>query len=181
MAAGTHHGDAHRGQQIAECGGLSRTEDNADSRESDPERTYELNELAVGERMLGLVFTGGGAQARKANGELGFPADFLEVFQMGGEGDRFEPPIPKSKERADTDTAEARFVAALRAIQPPAEIFFRTIHVSNGIGFAMVGLLINNEPLGSGGDKGKIVDCLHRGDFDREGWDLRTQPLDAHS
>ena len=76
---------------------------------------------------------------------------------MGGEGDRLEPPIPKSKERADTDTAEARFVPAFRAIQPPVEIFFRTIHVSNGIGFAMVGLLINDKPLGSGGDEGKGV------------------------
>lgn len=40
--------------------------------------------------------------------------------------------------------------------------------MSNGVGFAMVGFLINNEPLGSGGDKGKIVDCLHWCDFDRE-------------
>lgn len=43
---------------------------------------------------------------------------------MGGEGDRLEPPIPKPKERADTDPAEARFVAAFRAVQPPVEIFF---------------------------------------------------------
>ncbi len=45
---------------------------------------------------------------------------------MGGEGEGFEFPIGEAEQRADADTAEARLVAALGAIEPPVEIFFRS-------------------------------------------------------
>ena len=112
VAAGTHHGDTHRGQQIAECGGFSRAEDDADSWESDPERTDELNELAVGEGMLRFVFAGGRPKSGQADSELGFPADALEVFEVGRQSESFEFPVGEAEKRADAGSQRHRQSAA---------------------------------------------------------------------
>ena len=180
VAAGAHHGDAERGDEVAQGGGFAGAEDDADGGEGHTQGAEELDELAVGEGIFRLELSGAGAQAREADGELGFPADALEVFEVGGEGEGFEFPVGEAEQRADADAAEACFVAALGAVEPPIEILLWPGEVHARVGLAVVGLLINDQPLGPGCDEGRVVGSLHRRDLDRERGHERTKALKAH-
>ena len=180
VAAGAHHGDSERGDEIAQGGGFARAEDDSNGGEGHSQGAEELDELAVGQGIFRLKLSGGGAQAREADGELGFPADALEVFEVGCEGEGFESPIGEAEKRADADAAEARLVAALRAIEPPVEILLWPGEVHPRVGLAVVCLLINNQALGSGCHERSVVGSLHRRDLDRERGHERTQALEAH-
>ncbi len=180
VAAGAHHRDAERRDEIAQGGGLAGAEDDSDGGEGHTQGAEELDELAVGEGIFRLEFPRTGTQARKADGELGFPADALEVFEVDCQREGFEFPVGEAEQRADADAAEAGLVAALGAVEPPIEILLWPGEVHSRIGFAVVGLLINNESLGPGCDERRVVGSLHRRDLDREGGHERTQALEAH-
>ena len=85
---------------------------------------------------------------------------------MGGEGEGFEFPVGEAEQRPDANATEARLVAALGAVEPPVEILLWPGEVHARVGIAVVGLLINDESLGTGLDERFIFGGLHRRDLD---------------
>ena len=138
-----------------------------------------MDELAVGEGIFGFEFSGGRAQAREAHGELGFPANALQVFEVSRQREGLETPIGEAEKRPDADAAESRLMAALGAVEPPIKILLRSREVHSRIDLAMVGLLINNQSLRASTDDAFVVGHLHRRDLDRQRWHEGAQTLDA--
>ena len=99
---------------------------------------------------------------------------------MGRQSEGFDFPVGEAEQCADADAAEAGLVAALGAVEPPIEILLWPGEVHSRIGLAVVGFLINDEPLGSGCDERCVIGSLHRRDLDREGGHERTKALEAH-
>ncbi len=181
--AGGHVGDAERGHGIAERGGLAGGEDDGDLREDDAEGGDESEQGGVREVAvrigLVLVVSCVGAHAGECDGELRLPAVLVEIFKMGGEGQRFVFPIRQTEQGADADTTEAASVGTLRAIQPPVEFPFGTRGVQGFVGFPVIGFLINDQPLGTVIDDFGILFILHGADFKGQRWEKRDERVEA--
>src|SRR5881392_1220984 len=115
-----------------------------------------------------MKFAGGGAQPRQTHRDLRLPAVFQQIFRMGRERDRFFLPATETKKRADPEPAKTSVVTALRAIEPPVEIAFRSGRVQFSVRLAVVGFLVNDEALRAGFDDGNIARGFHWPDFDRD-------------
>ena len=55
--------------------------------------------------------------------------------------------MPESEESSDADAAEARLIGAFGAIQPPVEVLLGSGKMHLRVGGAMIGLLVDNQPL----------------------------------
>jgi hypothetical protein len=179
MAACAHHGNAERSDSISQGRRLTGTQDNSDLRKGNAQRAKKLDEFAIGQGMCRMEVAGGWAETRKADGDLGLPARTQEMFEMSGESHRFFPPMPQTVKGADADAAEARLVGALRAIQPPVIVLLWSRKVNLGVGGAMVGLLVNDEPFRAGMNEWQIVRDFHWGDFKADARNRRCEPLNA--
>lgn len=104
---------------------------------------------------------------------------FVEVFQMGCQGEGFVLPVGEAKEGADADSAEASGVGAFGAFKPPVEIFLRSGGMEGGVGFTVVSFLVDDQPLGSVGDELSVLMVFHGPDFDGDGRDERLDRIDA--
>ena len=118
-------------------------------------------------------------QARQAHRDLRLPAMFQQILRVRSEAKRFLLPAAKAEQRTDPHPAESRVVPALRAIEPPVEIAFRSRRVQLGVGLAVVGLLVNHETFRTRIDNRDIIRRLHRPDLDRDRRELRRQRPDA--
>ena len=98
---------------------------------------------------------------------------------MGAERQRLGAPIRQPEQRADADPAEAAGVSALRTVEPPVEVFLRAGGVQFLIDRAVVGFLIDHEPLRTVGDDFRVVGVLHRPDLDGQRGDERLERVQA--
>ena len=100
---------------------------------------------------------------------------FVKIFEVGGESESFGFPVGEPEESTDTDAAESTRVGTLGALEAPVEIFLGAGGVKLAVGFAVVGFLVNNEPLGTMIDEFAVLIIFHRAYFDRyrgdEGFD----------
>lgn len=117
------------------------------------------------------VVAGVGAEAREGDGELGLPTAAGEVFEVSGEGAGFGAPVGEAEEGADPDAPEAAGVGALGAVEAPSEVFLGSGGVELGVGFAVVGFLIDDEAFRAAGDEFGVLVVLHRAHLDGEGGD----------
>ena len=70
-------------------------------------------------------------------------------------------------------------MGSLRGIKTPVIVLLGAGRMEFAVGVAVVGLLINNKPLGSGLHHWDIVLRFHRRDFKGNARDLSTQALQA--
>src|SRR5437868_14195813 len=104
-----------------------------------------------------MKLTGGGTQTRQTHGELRLPAMFQQILRVRGQRERFLLPPAKPEECADSKPAKSRGVTALRAIEPPVEIAFRSRGEQVRVSLAIVCLLVNHQPFHSGFHDRKII------------------------
>lgn len=170
--AGGHVCDAEVGHGVAERSGFAGGEDDADLGKGDAEGGDEAEEVGIWEVASGiwlvLVVSGVGSHAREGDGELCFPAVFVEVFEVGAEGEGLVVPVGEAEECADADAPEAAGVGALGAIEAPVKVFFGAGGVEGLVGFAVVGFLIDDEAFGSVLDEFGVLVVFHGSDFEGE-------------
>ena len=104
-----------------------------------------------------------------------------KVLRVGSETDRFAPPIAQAVKRPDSQPPKAGLMCALRGFEPPVEISFWTGGVHVGVDLAVVGFLIDDQPLGAGLDERSVLPGFHRADLKRDGRDGLAQRRDAVS
>lgn len=172
---GGHVGDAERGEQVAQRRWFAGREHDAGLGEAGAEGADQLDQGAVGQVQRGigmvLVISGMRAHPGEGDGELGLPGVFEEVFEVCGEGEGLASPGGEAEQGADADPPEAACIGAFRAIESPLAILFGTGGVEGGVGFGVVGFLIDDEALGAVADHFRVLVVFHRPDLDGEGGD----------
>ena len=98
---------------------------------------------------------------------------------MGAERERLVFPISQTEQCSDADAAEAARVGALRAVEPPVEILFRAGGVQSLIDRAIVGSLIDDEPLRAVRDDLGVWLVLHRADLDGQRGNERLERIET--
>src|SRR5213075_3110470 len=93
--------------------------------------------------------------------------------------DRFFLPATETKKRADPEPAKSRLVTAVRAIEAPVEIAFRSGGVQFAVRFAVIGFLVNDEAFRAGFDDRNVVRRFHWPDFDRDRREIRRERAHA--
>ena len=178
VAAGAHERDAERGERVAQRSGLARAQDEPDPREVQAERADHLHKVAVVQRVGRLKSSGGGAQPRQADREMRLPACAQQMVEVRGQRDGLLAPVPQAEEHADADAAEPGGMPALGAGEAPVVILLRSRRVDLRVGRAVVCLLVDDEPLGPGGDQRLVIRRLHRRDLDGKRRNLRCEHAD---
>ena len=183
FGSGGDVGNAEGEEGFAEGGGFAGGEDDADGGEAVSEGGDELDEGAVGEgegfvRSV-LVVSGVGFHAGEGDGEGGFPAVFVEVFEVGGKGEGLMAPVGEAEEGSDADAAEPTGVGAFGAVEPPMEFSFRAGGMEALVSFLVVGFLVNDEAFGAVVDEVLVLVVFHGADFDAEGGDEGGESVEA--
>ena len=168
VTAGAHHCYPDLDQQIAQRSRLTRAQDDPDLRESNAQRAYQMNEIAIAHGKVRAKFSGRRTKARDTYSEGRFPATFEQIFEMGREGDRFLTPRGQPKKRANSKATKTCFVAALGACQAPAKILFRSGQMQLIVDGAVIRFLVNNETFRARFDNRNVFLRFHRSDFDRD-------------
>lgn len=178
-----HVGDAERREGIAQRTGFAGREDDADLWKTAAEGAGELDECAIGEEEirigLVLIVSGVGSHPWECDGELGFPAVFVEMFEVGGEGEGFVSPVGEAEEGTDADPTESSGIGPFGAVEAPIEVFLRAGGVEALVGFPVVGFLVNDQSFGAVADDLGILVVFHRADLDGEGGDEAFQGVEA--
>ena len=98
---------------------------------------------------------------------------------MGGDAQGLQPPVGQTIERADAQPAEAGSVGALGGFQAPVKITLRTGGMHFGVDGAVVGFLINDQPVRTCGHERPVIFGLHGADFQRDARPIGVQGGDA--
>jgi hypothetical protein len=119
------------------------------------------------------------AKARKADRKSCFPADAVEILEMGSEPEDVVAPVCEPDEGANANAAKSSLVATLGAVDSPIEVLLGPGCVILGVGFSVIGFLVNDEPFAASLDHASVFRSFHGSDFDGESGNGITKRREA--
>ena len=126
-----------------------------------------------------MEFARARSQSGQRNRHVRLPAVAQQVGRMGRDADGFESPVREPVKRADPETPESRRVGAFGCAETPFKIPLRTGGVHLRVNLAVVGFLVNHQPVRSRRDQRPVIRRVHRPDLERNAGPFRVQCGDA--